>query len=43
MRQIAGEDAEFLHQAPHTLDISRPDEVLAAKEPILRWSGESRK
>jgi len=38
MRQIAGEEAEFLHQAPHTLDISRPDEVLAAKEPILRWT-----
>lgn len=38
MRQIAGEDAEFLHQAPHTLEISRPDEVLAAKEPILRWT-----
>ena len=37
MRQISGEDAEFLHQAPHTLEISRPDEVLAAKEPILRW------
>jgi glycine dehydrogenase subunit 2 len=41
MRQIAGEGAEFLHQAPHTLDISRPDEVLAAKEPILRWTEEN--
>ena len=40
MRQIAGEDAEFLHHAPHTLDISRPDEVQAAKEPILRWAEE---
>jgi glycine dehydrogenase subunit 2 len=36
--QIADEDADFLHQAPHTLAISRPDEVKAAKEPILRWS-----
>jgi glycine dehydrogenase subunit 2 len=43
MRQIAGEEAEFLHEAPHTLEISRPDEVLAAKEPILRWAGQSRK
>jgi glycine dehydrogenase subunit 2 len=34
---IREEDAEFLHQAPHTLAISRPDEVKAAKEPILRW------
>jgi glycine dehydrogenase subunit 2 len=35
--RIAKEDSEFLHQAPHTLAISRPDEVKAAKEPILRW------
>jgi glycine dehydrogenase subunit 2 len=35
--QIKGEDAEFLRQAPHTLPRSRPDEVRAAKEPILRW------
>jgi glycine dehydrogenase subunit 2 len=35
--QICGEDPEMLHQAPHTLPISRPDEVKAAKEPILRW------
>jgi glycine dehydrogenase subunit 2 len=34
---IAGEDAEFLKQAPHTWPISRPDDVKAAKEPILRW------
>jgi glycine dehydrogenase subunit 2 len=43
LRKIAGEDAEFLHNAPHTLDISRPDEVLAAKEPILRWASSSPK
>jgi glycine dehydrogenase subunit 2 len=36
--QIAGEDAEFLHDAPHTLPVSRPDEVRAAKEPVLRWA-----
>jgi glycine dehydrogenase subunit 2 len=35
--RIAGEDAKFLQQAPHNLAISRPDEVKAAKEPILRW------
>src|SRR5204863_4868824 len=33
--KIREEDPEFLHQAPHTLGISRPDEVRAAKEPIL--------
>ncbi len=35
--RIAGEDAEMLRQAPHTLGVSRPDEVKAAKEPVLRW------
>jgi len=35
--EIQKEDAEFLHNAPHTMPISRPDEVKAAKEPILRW------
>lgn len=36
---IKAEDAELLRTAPHTHIISRPDEVKAAKEPILRWSG----
>jgi len=35
--RIMDEDAEFLHAAPHALGISRPDEVKAAKEPVLRW------
>lgn len=35
--RIREEEADFLHHAPHTLSISRPDEVKAAKEPILRW------
>jgi glycine dehydrogenase subunit 2 len=35
--KIKDEDAGFLHEAPHTLGVSRPDEVKAAKEPILRW------
>lgn len=35
--KIKGEDAAFLKEAPHTLSRSRPDEVKAAKEPILRW------
>jgi glycine dehydrogenase subunit 2 len=38
--RIKGEDPEFLHQAPHTLGLSRPDEVKAAKEPVLRWNNE---
>jgi glycine dehydrogenase subunit 2 len=35
--KIREEDPEFLRHAPHTLGISRPDEVKAAKEPVLRW------
>jgi glycine dehydrogenase subunit 2 len=35
--RIREEDADYLHDAPHTLPISRPDEVKAAKEPMLRW------
>jgi glycine dehydrogenase subunit 2 len=41
--RIAGEDASFLQQAPHTLPISRPDDVKAAKEPVLRWRPEERR
>jgi len=37
--KIRDEEPEFLREAPHTLGISRPDEVKAAKEPILRWKG----
>jgi len=37
LERIRSEDPDFLHQAPHTLTISRPDEVKAAKEPTLRW------
>jgi glycine dehydrogenase subunit 2 len=35
--KIRDEDPNYLHDAPHTLAISRPDEVKAAKEPVLRW------
>ncbi|MFO0852639.1 MAG: aminomethyl-transferring glycine dehydrogenase subunit GcvPB [Gemmataceae bacterium] len=35
--KIAAEDPETLRAAPHTHVISRPDEVKAAKEPVLRW------
>src|SRR5947209_16195192 len=34
---IKAEDAELLRTAPHSHVISRPDEVKAAKEPVLRW------
>jgi glycine dehydrogenase subunit 2 len=35
--QIREEDPAFLHDAPYTTPISRPDEIKAAKEPVLRW------
>jgi glycine dehydrogenase subunit 2 len=36
--KIKGEDPELLRTAPHTHVVSRPDEVKAAKEPVLRWA-----
>jgi len=35
LRKIAQEDVEMLHEAPHTTEISRPDEVTAARQPVL--------
>jgi len=34
---IRNEDPQLLRDAPHSHIISRPDEVKAAKEPVLRW------
>ena len=33
----AFEDAETMHTAPHHMPIGRPDEVKAARHPVLRW------
>jgi glycine dehydrogenase subunit 2 len=37
--RITEEDADLLHDAPHTTPISRPDEVRAARQPVLAWKG----
>ena len=37
---IAEEDGGKLHDAPLLTPISRPDEVAAARTPILRWRRE---
>jgi glycine dehydrogenase subunit 2 len=37
---ILEEPAVFLHDAPHNTPVSRPDEVLAARNPILKWTAE---
>lgn len=33
----AAEDPDILHQAPHNTPIGRPDETLAARQPVLEW------
>ncbi|HTI52494.1 MAG TPA: aminomethyl-transferring glycine dehydrogenase subunit GcvPB [Planctomycetaceae bacterium] len=38
LREIVREDPDFLHQAPHATPVSRPDEVRAARVPVLKWS-----
>jgi glycine dehydrogenase subunit 2 len=35
--RITDEPFDTLHEAPHSTTISRPDEVTAARRPILRW------
>ena len=35
--RVLEEDSELLHEAPHTTPISRPDEVQAARQPVLSW------
>ncbi len=35
--RITEEPADLLHEAPHTTPISRPDEVRAARQPIMTW------
>lgn len=34
---LAHKDPEYLHSAPHLMQIGRPDEVQAARSPVLRW------
>jgi glycine dehydrogenase subunit 2 len=36
--RITEEDPELLHDAPHTTIVSRPDDVKAARQPIMRWT-----
>ncbi|MDH3730888.1 MAG: aminomethyl-transferring glycine dehydrogenase subunit GcvPB, partial [Acidimicrobiia bacterium] len=35
---IAATDPDSLHEAPHRTPIGRPDEALAARQPVLNWS-----
>ena len=36
--RITEESPELLHEAPHTTLVSRPDEVQAARKPVLKWT-----
>jgi glycine dehydrogenase subunit 2 len=38
--RITEESPELLHEAPHSTIISRPDEVRAARQPVLKWTPE---
>jgi len=40
IRTILQEDADFLRDAPYSTPVSRPDEVQAARKPILTWEPE---
>ncbi len=40
LARIVEESPELLHEAPHETPISRPDEVQAARKPVLRWREE---
>ena len=36
--RITEESPEVLHEAPHSTIISRPNEVQAARQPVLKWT-----
>jgi glycine dehydrogenase subunit 2 len=40
LSRIVQEPAQLLHEAPHTTEISRPDEVKAARKPVLKWTAD---
>ena len=36
--ELGYKDPEYMHAAPHNAQIARPDEVLAARNPVLRYT-----
>jgi glycine dehydrogenase subunit 2 len=38
--RITDEAPDLLHEAPHSTIVSRPDEVQAARKPVMRWMSE---
>ncbi len=41
IEKIMQEDQAHVHDAPHSTKISRPDEVSAARKPVVRWTAMS--
>jgi glycine dehydrogenase subunit 2 len=39
--RITEETGDLIHGAPHSTRVSRPDDVTAARKPIVRWSDET--
>ncbi len=39
--ELARKDPEYMHAAPHNAQIGRPDEVRAARNPVLRYRKEA--
>ena len=37
LHTIVAEDPDMLHDAPHQTLVSRPDEVMAARKPVVKW------
>ena len=35
--ELGYQDPEYMHNAPHNAQIARPDEVRAARSPVVRW------
>lgn len=38
VHQIVNEPVELVKEAPHSLPVSRPNEVQAARQPVCRWA-----
>ncbi|MEO1616727.1 MAG: aminomethyl-transferring glycine dehydrogenase subunit GcvPB [Planctomycetota bacterium] len=39
--RITEESGDLIEEAPHSTRISRPDDVAAARKPVLRWTSDS--
>ncbi|WP_153559185.1 aminomethyl-transferring glycine dehydrogenase subunit GcvPB [Roseimaritima sediminicola] len=36
--RVTGESGDLVHEAPHSTPISRPNDVAAARKPIMKWT-----